>query len=175
MACDDPVLVLEYNQLFQKKGRVPAESWDFIVPFGKARVARPGRQATILTYGPMVDVCCEVADRTGLDAEVIDLRTLDPLGLDWDTITASVTRTNALLVVEQTTRGTSVGSRIVSDAQRRLFNLLDYEIQHVTGTESSAVVSKVLEEAAFARAAHVEAALRKMIEERNLARLEDAG
>ncbi|MFD2741621.1 thiamine pyrophosphate-dependent enzyme [Sulfitobacter aestuarii] len=172
VACNDPVLVLEYNQLFQKKGMVPKDDWDFIVPFGKARIVRGGTQATILTYGPMVDVCCAVAEEHGLDAEVIDLRTLDPLGLDWETIEASVARTNALLMVEQTTRGTSIGSRIVNDAQRRLFNLLDYEILHVTGTESSAVVSKVLEEAAFATAADVEAALRKVIDERNIERLE---
>ena len=172
VACDDPVLVLEYHQLFSKKGRVPASDWDYIVPFGKARVARQGRDATILTYGPMVDICCEVADSTGLDAEVIDLRTLDPLGLDWDTIETSLRKTNALLMVEQTTRGTSIGSRIVNDAQRRLFNLLDYEILHVTGTESSAVVSKVLEEAAFARASDVEAALRQVIGDRNLNRTE---
>src|SRR6056297_633467 len=172
VACDDPVLVLEYHQLFSKKGRVPASDWDYIVPFGKARVARQGRGATILTYGPMVDICCDVADSTGLDAEVIDLRTLDPLGLDWDTIETSLRKTNALLMVEQTTRGTSIGSRIVNDAQRRLFNLLDYEILHVTGTESSAVVSKVLEEAAFARASDVEAALRQVIGDRNLNRTE---
>ncbi|WP_372921569.1 thiamine pyrophosphate-dependent enzyme [Roseovarius sp.] len=172
LACDDPVLVLEYHQLFPKKGRVPDTDWDYIVPFGKARIARAGRDASILTYGPMVDICTEVAERAGLDAEVIDLRTLDPLGLDWETIEVSVRKTNALLVVEQTTRGTSVGSRIVNDAQRKLFNLLDYEILHVTGTESSAVVSKVLEQAAFARAHDVEAALRKVIGERNLHRAE---
>lgn len=174
VACDDPVLVLEYNQLFSKTGRVPTNDWDYIVPFGKARVARSGRDATILTYGPMVDICCDVADGTGLDAEVIDLRTLDPLGLDWDTIEASLRKTNALLMVEQTTRGTSIGSRIVNDAQRKLFNLLDYEILHVTGTESSAVVSKVLEIAAFATAAEVEAALRQVIGDRNLNRAEIA-
>ncbi|MGJ8547509.1 MAG: alpha-ketoacid dehydrogenase subunit alpha/beta [Sulfitobacter sp.] len=172
VACDDPVLVLEYNQLFANKGPVSTDDWDYIVPFGKARIARPGAKATILTYGPMVDVCCGVADEHGLDAEVIDLRTLDPLGLDWESIRVSLSKTNALMMVEQTTRGTSIGSRIISDAQNRLFDLLDHEIVHVTGTESSAVVSKVLEEAAFARAHHVEAALRKLIETRNLDRLE---
>ena len=78
----------------------------------------------------MVEICTKLCDSTGLDAEVIDLRTLDPLGLDWETITASVAKTNALLMVEQTTRGTSIGSRVVNDAQRRLFNHLDYEILH---------------------------------------------
>ena len=173
VACEDPVLVLEYHQLFQKTGPVPKQDWDYIIPFGKARIAREGRNATILTYGPMVDICCEVAGQPGLDAEVIDLRSLDPAGIDWETIETSLRKTNVLLMVEQTTRGTSVGSRIISDAQRRLFNLLDYEILHVAGTESSAVVSKVLEEAAFAGAKDVEAALKKVIGDRNMRRLED--
>ena len=110
----------------------------------------------------MVGVCCELAERTGIDAEVIDLRTLDPLGLDWATIEQSVRRTNALMIVEQTTRGTSIGSRIVSDAQNRLFDWLDHEIVHVTGANCSPVVSKVLERASLADAAAVEAALRRL-------------
>ncbi|MBZ8134361.1 thiamine pyrophosphate-dependent enzyme [Afifella sp. IM 167] len=169
VACDDPVLVLEYNELFQKRGFVHKDDWNYIVPFGKARIAREGRAATILSYGPMVDTCCEVAERTGLDAEVIDLRTLDPLGLDWETVETSVQRTNALMIAERTTRGTSIGSRIVSDAQTRLFDWLDHEIVHVTGTESSAVVSKVLEAAAFARPQDVEKGLRAMIDRRRAA------
>ena len=172
VACDDPVLVLEYHTLFQEKGPVPDNDWDYIVPFGKARVARTGNSATVLTYGPMVRVCCEVAECAGLDIEVIDLRTLDILGIDWECIAASVARTNALAVVEQTTRGTSVGARIVNEAQRRIFDHLDYEILHVTGGDASAVVSRVLEEAAFARPEDVERALSRLIADRNLKRLE---
>ncbi|MCB1366057.1 MAG: MFS transporter [Rhodobacteraceae bacterium] len=163
VACDDPVLVLEYNELFAKRGPVPKHDRDYVVPFGKARIARPGTAATILSYGPMVDTCCDVADESGLDAEVIDLRTLDPLGLDWQAIETSVRRTNALMIAERTTRGTSIGARIATEAQTRLFDWLDHEIVHVTGTESSAVVSKVLEQAAFARPGDVERALRLMI------------
>jgi 2-oxoisovalerate dehydrogenase E1 component len=140
-------------------GPVPQGDWDFIVPFGKARVARPGTRCTVLTYGTMVTACCAAAEATSVDAEVIDLRTLDPLGLDWETIEASVRRTNVLLVVEQTARGTSVGSRIVSDAQLRLFNWLDHEILHITGSNASPVVSKVLEAAALASQDTVEQAL----------------
>lgn len=159
LACDDPVLIVEYAELFRNSGPVPAE-WDYIVPFGKARVARRGSRCTVLTYGTMVDAACEAAERSDVDAEVIDLRTIDPLGLDWDTIGASIGRTHALLVAEQTTRGTSIGSRIVSDAQSRLFDALDHEIVHVTGSEASPVVSKVLEKAALAGVDEVEAALR---------------
>lgn len=159
LACDDPVLIVEYAELFRSSGPVPKE-WNYIVPFGKARFARRGSRCTVLAYGTMVDAACEAAERSGVDAEVIDLRTIDPLGLDWDTIAASVGRTHALLVAEQTTRGTSVGSRIVSDAQSRLFDALDHEIVHVTGSEASPVVSKVLERAALAGVDEVQAALR---------------
>jgi 2-oxoisovalerate dehydrogenase E1 component len=162
LACDDPVLIVEYQDLFKTTGPVPSEDWDFIVPIGKARVARPGTRCTILTYGVMVDVSCAAADRTNVDAEVIDLRTLDPLGMDWETIERSVRKTNALMIVEQTTRGTSIGSRIVSDAQSRLFDWLDHQIIHVTGANSSPVVSKVLERAALAGPESVEAALRDL-------------
>jgi len=162
LRCEDPVLIVEYNTLFKDVGKVPAADWDYIVPIGRARIARAGTRCTIVTYGNMVDVCSQVAERTGIDAQVIDLRTLDPLGLDWDTIAAGVRQTQALMVVEQTTRGTSIGSRLVSDAQAKLFDWLDHEIVHITGSNASPVVSKVLEDAALANAQTVEAALRAL-------------
>ena len=82
--------------------------------------------------------------------EVVDLRTLDPLGLDWETIEQSVRKTNRLLIVEQTARGTSHGARIAQEAQERLFDWLDAPIMRVTGTQSAPVVSKPLELAALA-------------------------
>jgi len=162
VACDDPVLVVEYGELFKKAGKVPTGDWDYIVPFGKARIARPGNRCTVLTYGNMVDPCLDAVEQSGVDAEVIDLRTLDPLGLDWETVEASVRRTNALLIAEQTTRGTSIGARIAYEAQSRVFDYLDHEIVHVTGSNASPVVSKVLERAALAGADAVAAALREI-------------
>lgn len=169
IACNDPVLIVEYNDLFKKTGLVPIDDWNYIVPFGKARIARAGKRCTILTYGTMVDRCCDVAEKTGIDAEVVDLRTLDPLGLDWSLIESSVKKTNALLIVEQTARGTSIGSRIVSEAQSRLFNWLDHEILHVTGSNAAPVVSKVLEQAALASENLVEDALRTIDTNRGVA------
>ena len=158
--CDDPVLVVEYHELFKQVGQVPKGDWDYIVPLGKARIARPGTRCTVLTYGTMVNATVAAAESTGVDAEVIDLRSLDPMGLDWATIEQSVRRTHVLLIVEQTSRGTSIGSRIVSDAQARFFDALDHEIVHVTGSHSAPVVSKVLERAALAGQGDVERALR---------------
>ncbi|TAM82345.1 MAG: MFS transporter [Candidimonas sp.] len=169
VACNDPVLVVEYNDLFKQRGLVPKTDWNYIVPFGKARLARAGLDCTIVTYGSMVDRCCRVVEASGMNVEVIDLRTLDPLGLDWDLIGSSVKKTNCLMVVEQTARGTSIGSRIVSDAQLRLFDWLDHEIVHVTGSNAAPVVSEVLERAALASDEQVGDALRAILKDRGIA------
>lgn len=158
LACDDPVLLVEFNDILRTSGPVP-DDWNYIIPFGKARVVKPGSRCTILTYGTMVSLSQEAVENTGIDAEIIDLRTLDPLGLDWETISTSVMKTKALLVAEQSTRGTTIGSRIVSEVQSRLFDYLDHEIVHITGSNSSPVVSKVLERAALADSHSVEKAL----------------
>jgi len=161
LACDDPVLMVEFNDLLRTSGPVP-EDWNYIIPFGKAKVVRSGQRCTILTYGAMVNLTQKAVASSGVDAEIIDLRTLDPLGIDWETISSSVKRTKALLIAEQSTRGTTIGSRIVSEAQSRLFDYLDHEIVHVTGANSSPVVSKVLERAALADSNAVEKALREI-------------
>ena len=80
LRCNDPVLVVEHNDLYQTVGQVPIDDWDYCIPFGRARIARPGTACTVLTYLSMVNVCTNVAEESSIDAEVIDLRTLDPLG-----------------------------------------------------------------------------------------------
>ena len=143
----------------------PSKAIDYIIPFGKAKVRRRGSACTALTYALTVPMTIEAAEETGIDAEVIDLRTLDPLGLDWETIEASVRKTGRLVIVEQTTRGTSIGAHISKAAQERLFDWLDHEILHVSGTHSSPVVSKVLEEAQLARKTDVVRGLRAIMGE----------
>ena len=103
------------------------------------------------------------AEEAGIDAEVIDLRTLDPYGLDWDTVGESVERTGRVLIAEQTTRGTSMGAHLVKGIQERCLDWLDHEIVHVSGTHSSPVVSKVLEKAALADRAEVVAGLKALM------------
>jgi 2-oxoisovalerate dehydrogenase E1 component len=164
LRCNDPVLVVEHNDLYQTVGQVPKEDWDYCIPFGRARVVRPGAVCTVLTYLSMVQICADVAEATGLDAEIVDLRTLDPLGLDWETIEASVRKTNRLLIVEQTARGTSHGARIAQEAQERLFDWLDAPVMRVTGTQSAPVVSKPLEQAALAGPAAVQRGLEQVLE-----------
>lgn len=149
--CNDPVAIIECQSLYQEACTVPAGDLDYCIPFGKARIARAGAACTVVTCANMVQTSVDAAEQAGIDAEVIDLRTVDPLGMDWETIEESVRKTNRLIVVEQTARGISLGARIVQDAQERLFDWLDHEILHVSGTYSSPVVSKVLETAALAQ------------------------
>ena len=160
--CDDPVAIIECQSLYQDKGLVP-DDLDYCIPFGKARVVRPGTACTVVACANMVPLAVEAAETSGIDAEVIDPRTIDPLGFDWQTVEASVHQTGRLLVVEQTARGPSLGARIVQEAQERLFDWLDHEILRVSGTNSAPVVSKPLEEAALAGVDDVVAGLRRVM------------
>ncbi len=160
LLCEDPVLVVEHNDLYQDEGPVPKGDWDYLIPFGKASVRRSGSDVTVLSYLTTVGDAIAAAESTGIDAEVIDLRTLDPLGLDWDTIEVSVRKTNRLVIAEQTARGTGHGARLAQEAQERLFDWLDHEVLRVSGTNAAPVVSQVLERAALAGQAEIAAALK---------------
>ncbi|MDH2054976.1 alpha-ketoacid dehydrogenase subunit alpha/beta [Achromobacter marplatensis] len=159
LASKDPVLVIEHVDLYASSGEVPAGDLDYAIPFGKARVRRAGSKVTILTYLSMVSRALKAAEEAGVDAEVIDLRTLDRASLDWDTIGASIQKTNNVLIVEQGARGTSYGAMLSDEIQRRYFDWLDQPIKRVTGGEASPSISKVLERAAFADTEEVLAGL----------------
>jgi 2-oxoisovalerate dehydrogenase E1 component len=161
--CNDPVVIIEHAELFQTAGPVPAGDLDYCIPLGKAKVVRPGSACTVLAAASMVKAATDAAQETGIDAEVIDLRSLDPTGLDWPTIEASVKRTNRIVIAEQTARGTAVGARIVDELQTRLFDYLDHEIVRVTGGFAAPVVSKVLNQAALAGQAEVARGLREVM------------
>jgi len=159
LASKDPVLVIEHVDLYASSGDVPAGDLDYAIPFGRARVRRAGGKVTILTYLSMVSRALKAAEEAGVDAEVIDLRTLDRASLDWDTIGASIQKTNNVLIVEQGARGTSYGAMLSDEIQRRYFDWLDQPIKRVTGGEASPSISKVLERAAFADTEEVLAGL----------------
>ena len=103
-------------------------------------------------------------DETGIDADVIDLRWLDRASLDWDTLGASIRRTNRVLIVEQGAIGTSYGGWLADEIQRRYFDWLDAPIERVTGGEASPSISKVLERAAIARREEVAIRLTEIVE-----------
>jgi 2-oxoisovalerate dehydrogenase E1 component len=163
LQCEDPVLVLEHVDLYASTGAAPAEDLDYIIPLGRAKVVRAGRDVTVLSYLSMVEQSRAAAERLGVDAEIIDLRSLDRAGLDWETIEASIRKTGNVLIVEQGAAGTSYGGWLADELQRRVFDWLDQPIRRVHGAEASPSISRVLEAAACARPQGIEAALRSVM------------
>jgi 2-oxoisovalerate dehydrogenase E1 component len=159
LALEDPVLVIEHVDLYAKADRLPRGDLDYIIPPGTAAIRREGNDVTVISYLSMVDHSLEAIEQTGIDAELIDLRWLDRASLDWETIEASVKKTNAVLIVEQGAQGTSYGAWLADEIQRRLFDWLDQPVQRVTGREASPTISKVLERAAIAGTEEVVAGL----------------
>lgn len=155
LALDDPVLVIEHVDLYNETDTVIAGDLDYVIPPGTAVVRREGSEATVISYLSMVKHSLEAIEQSGVDAELVDLRWLDRASIDWDTIEASVKKTNAVLIVEQGARGTSYGGWLADEIQRRLFDWLDQPVQRVTGADSSPSISKVLERAAIARTEEV--------------------
>jgi 2-oxoisovalerate dehydrogenase E1 component beta subunit len=145
----DPVLFFEpkriYNGPFDGHYDRPVQPWSkhdssevpegyYNVPLGKAAVVRGGEAVTILCYGTMVHVALGVVADTGIDAEVIDLRTLVPL--DIDTIVASVEKTGRCVVVHEATRTSGFGAELSAQVQERCFHALEAPIERVTGWDT---------------------------------------
>lgn len=146
---DDPVVFFEPKRLYQGPfdghPERPAVSWakhplgevpgeHYRVPIGAARVARAGADVTVLAYGTMVHVALAAAQETGVDAEVIDLRTLRPL--DADAIAASVEKTGRCVIVHEATRTGGFGAELAAVVQERCFYSLEAPIERVTGWDT---------------------------------------
>ncbi|MGY2492879.1 alpha-ketoacid dehydrogenase subunit alpha/beta [Cupriavidus sp. CP313] len=166
LTCKDPVLVIEHVDLYNSTGIGPVDDLDYHLPVGKAAVRRSGAEVTVISYLSMVGHALEAVEQSGIDAEVIDLRWLDRASLDWDTIEASIKKTNNVLIVEQGARGTSYGGWLADEIQRRYFDWLDQPVQRVTGAETAPSISKVLERAAIARTEEVLEGLKRVMYEK---------
>lgn len=161
MRLKDPVAVLEHDaDLYRVVGDVPKSDLDFCIPVGKAAVRREGKAVTLISYLSMVHKSLAAVEKSGVDAEVIDLRWLDHASIDWETIEKSIKKTNKVLIVEQATEQTSYGAWLADQIQRRYFDWLDAPIQRVHGGEASPSISKVLEAAALANVDDVVDALK---------------
>ncbi len=145
----DPVLFFEpkriYNGPFDGHYDRPVSPWSkhdasevpeayYTVPLGKAAIVRAGEAVTVLCYGTMVHVALGVVAEAGVDAEVIDLRTLVPL--DIDTIVASVEKTGRCMIVHEATRTSGFGAELSAQVQERCFHHLEAPIERVTGWDT---------------------------------------
>jgi 2-oxoisovalerate dehydrogenase E1 component len=150
LTCNDPVVVIEHAELYTQSGLIPIGDLDYCLPVGKAAVRRSGDDVTVLTWLAMTNRVLAVAERLeGVDADVIDMRWLDRASVDWETIGASIRKTNRVVIAEQGALGTSYGGWLSDEIQRRFFDHLDQPVQRITGGEASPTVSRVLEQAAI--------------------------
>ncbi len=127
---DDPVLYFEHKALFPTKGPVP--DGDHLTPIGKAAVVRPGRDLTVISYSMTMHRALEAAETLagqGIDAEIIDLRTISPI--DIDTIYASLAKTHRLLIVHEAVKAGGVGAEIAARVAEEAFDLLDAPIARI--------------------------------------------
>lgn len=146
---DDPVLFFEpkrlYNGPFDGHHDRPVTPWSkhsasdvpdghYTVPLGKASIVKPGEAVTVLAYGTMVHVALVAAEEAGIDAEVIDLRTLMPL--DLDTIVASVNKTGCCVVVHEATMTCGFGAELAALVQQNCFYSLEAPVERVTGWDT---------------------------------------
>ncbi len=146
---DDPVIFLEpkrvYNGPFDGRRDRPVQPWSkhpasevpadyYKIPLGKAAIVREGADLTLLAYGAMVHVALAAAEDAGIDAEVIDLRTLVPV--DIETIEASVAKTGRCVIVHEATRTSGFGAELSALVQEHCFYQLEAPIQRVTGYDT---------------------------------------
>lgn len=138
--CDDPVLFLEHKKLYREAyNRSPHPGADFTIPFGKARIVKTGRNLTVVTYGATVQKCLQAAAflenrERDWSLEVIDLRCLAPY--DWQTIAASVSKTNRLLIVHEDTLSFGYGAELAARAAAELFSQLDAPVARVAALDT---------------------------------------
>jgi 2-oxoisovalerate dehydrogenase E1 component len=138
--CDDPVMFLEHKRLYRETyNRSPHPGPDYMIPFGKARIAKAGANLTIVTYGALVQKSLQAASQLeqrhpGTTVEVIDLRSLAPY--DWDTIRASVEKTSRVMVVHEDTLSFGYGAEISARIARELFSSLDAPIGRVAALDT---------------------------------------
>lgn len=131
---NDPVIFLENAALYGMKEDVP--DGDFALPFGQAEIARPGRDVTIVAYSRMVHLTLAAAEQLagdGIEAEVINLRTLRPL--DTETILASVAKTHRAVVVQEQWKLFGAAAEIAARIYENAFDELDAPVERVTGTD----------------------------------------
>jgi 2-oxoisovalerate dehydrogenase E1 component len=131
--CDDPVLFLEHKHLYRQiYNKSPYPGPNHMIPFGKAKLVRPGTDVTIVTYGALVQrsvVAAKQLQEEGIDVEILDLRTLNPY--DWDAIAASVKKTNKVIVAHEDMISWGFGAEIAARIADELFDHLDGPVRRI--------------------------------------------
>jgi 2-oxoisovalerate dehydrogenase E1 component len=161
--CDDPVLFLEHKHLYRQtynKGEYPGK--DFMIPFGKASLRREGDDLIVVTWGALVQrslLAAQQAEKEGISAAVLDLRTIAPY--DWNSIAAHVKRTSRVVVAHEDQITCGFGAEIAARVAGELFEHLDAPIRRVGALDAPVAYSPILEEAILPQASDLLNAIRE--------------
>ena len=165
--CDDPVLFLEHKRLYRETyGRAPYPGPDYMIPFGKAKVVQPGTDLTVITYGAVVPRALQAAQKlereNEIKVELIDLRSLNPF--DWETIAASVQKTNRVLVAYEDTLSWGYGAEIAARIADQLFDNLDAPVRRVAAADTFVAYQPMLEDAILPQSNDLFRAMKELAE-----------
>ena len=144
--CDDPVVFIEHENLYGERGEVPAE--EYLIPFGKADIKRPGADVTLITYSRQVLTTLAAAEKLaeeGIDAEVIDLRSLRPL--DLDTLLGSIVKTHRAVIIEEDWPYCGIGAGVSDRIYNHVFDELDAPIRRVATKDAPIPYNRRMEQA----------------------------
>jgi 2-oxoisovalerate dehydrogenase E1 component len=159
--CDDPVMFLEHKHLYRQaynKSQYPPD--DFMIPFGKAKTVREGNDLSIITYGALVQrslVAARQAEQQGISVEVIDLRSLQPY--DWNAITATVKKTNKVIVAHEDPLSFGYGAEIAARIADELFEHLDAPVRRVAAMDTFVAYAPQLEDTILPQSSDVAEAI----------------
>ena len=159
---DNPVIYAEHSHLYGSRGEVPDEYYE--IPLGEARIARSGDDLTLVSYGYGVHVLLEAAeelDKDGVDAEVVDLRSLHPV--DYDTVVSSVQKTGRAVMLDTARRTGGIMSEVVAEVQERALDWLDGPVVRVGSKDVPWPYNRSLEQDILPHAPDVVEAARKII------------
>ena len=161
---DDPVLFIEHELLYSVKGEVPDEGVEYTIPLNRGEVRREGGDITIVTFSRMVHISLQAAEelaKDGIQAEVVDIRSIRPI--DLDLILESVRKTNRVVIAEEGWKYYGTGQGLAALIYEHAFDYLDAPIQHVTGKDVPMPYAKNLERAALPTRNDVIAAVKAIV------------
>jgi 2-oxoisovalerate dehydrogenase E1 component len=162
--CNDPVLFLEHKHLYRRgHAKAPYPGPDHVVPLGVASRVRPGHDVTIVTFGALVEKSLRAAEELeedGVDAEVLDLRSLQPY--DWDAVARSVRKTNRVVVAYEDHISHGFGAEIAARIADELFQDLDAPVVRVAARDVPVAYSPILEQQVLPQQSHLADAIRRV-------------
>ncbi len=159
---DDPVMFIEHKLLYATKGEVPEE--EYVIPLGKADIKRSGKDVTVIAYSRQLNFALQAAQElaeSGIDAEVIDLRTLVPL--DWETIAESIKKTHRVVIVQEAPKRGGYAGEIATQVMEELFDELDAPVKRVAGLNVVPPFSPALEDHIYPNPKDIVAGVKELL------------